>query len=62
MRKFERIRKRNDNSHAIAIAHVADKMLRMIWHILTTKTLHSSRGNTPYNKKIKRVTELAGTA
>ncbi len=59
---YERIRKRNGNSHVIAITHVANKMLRIIWHMLTTKTAYSSRNAALYDRKIKRVTELVGTA
>ncbi len=59
---YERVRKRNGNIHVIAITHVANKMLRIIWPMLTTKTLSSSRSDALYKKKIKRITELAGTA
>ncbi len=63
MREFyERVRKRNGNNHVIAITHVANKMLRIIWHMLTTKTVYSSRNAALYDRKIKRVTELVGTA
>ncbi len=58
---YERVRRRNGNSHVIAITHAATKMLRIIWHMLMTKTPYSSCNNALYNKKIKRVTELAGT-
>ena len=58
MKKFyEKVKARNGGRHAIAITHVANKMLRIIWAMLTTNRLYSSCNAKLYAKKLKRITQ-----
>ena len=50
---YERLKKRNRPS--VAITHVANKMLTIIWHMLTRNELYRERNEDLYRAKIKRV-------
>jgi transposase len=54
LRKFyQRVAKRH--GHSIAIAHVANKMCTIIWHMLTYKKLYNERKSNLYEIKLKRI-------
>src|SRR5262249_33418166 len=54
LRKFYlRIAKRH--GHNIAITHVANKMLTIIWHMLVNKRLYNERKQSLYETKLKRI-------
>ena len=50
---YERLKKRNRPS--VAITHVANKMLTIIWHMLTRNELYKERNENLYRAKIKKV-------
>ena len=50
---YERMKKTHHSS--IAITHVANKMIKIIWHMLANKTLYKDRDEKLYQKKIKRI-------
>jgi transposase len=53
LRKFYlRIAKRH--GHHIAITHVANKMLTIIWHMFVNKKLYNERKQSLYETKLKR--------
>ncbi|CDI06478.1 hypothetical protein NITUZ_60005 [Candidatus Nitrosotenuis uzonensis] len=41
--------------HSIAITHVANKMIIIIWHMLTNRTLYNERKQNLYDAKLKRM-------
>ncbi len=43
------------HKHHVAITHVANKMLTIIWHMLTEGTLYEDRNEKLYRSKIKEV-------
>jgi len=47
------IAKRHD--HQIAITHVANKMITIIWHMLVNKKLYNERKQNLYETKLKRI-------
>ena len=47
-RFYERMRKRH--MHNIAITHVANKMMVIIWHMLTDRTLYKERKDRLYQR------------
>ena len=54
LRKFYlRIAKRH--GHHIAITHVANKMITIIWHMLVNKKLYNERKQSLYETKFKRI-------
>ena len=54
LRKFYlRIAKRH--GHHIAITHVANKMITIIWHMLVNKKLYNERKQNLYETKLKRI-------
>ena len=54
LRKFYlRIAKRH--GHHIAITHVANKMITIIWHMLVNKKLYNERKQSLYETKLKRI-------
>ncbi len=55
-RFYERMRKRH--MHNIAITHVANKMMVIIWHMLTDRTLYKERKDRLYQKKLKKMSSL----
>lgn len=44
--------------HNVAITHVANKMLRIIWHMLTEKRLYDQRDDKRYESKLKRLQSM----
>ena len=50
---YERVKKTHHNS--IAITHVANKMINIIWYMLTNRTLYDDRNEKLYQKKLKRL-------
>ena len=50
---YERMKKTHHSS--IAIAHVANKMIKIIWHMLTSRALYENRNEKLYQKKLKRI-------
>ena len=38
---------------SIAITHVANKMIKIIWHMLTSRALYENRNEKLYQKKLK---------
>ena len=40
---------------SIAITHVANKMIKIIWHMLTNRALYENRNEKLYQKKLKRI-------
>ena len=50
---YMRVRKRH--GHTVAITHVANKMLTIMWHMLCTNTLYNQRKDELYQKKLKRI-------
>lgn len=53
---YQRIAKRH--GHHIAITHVANKMITVMWHMLTNKKLYNERKQNLYNAKLKRIQRL----
>ena len=52
---YERCKKRHGGKHVIAITHVANKMMRIIWAMLTLKEPYKSHNVHRYGRKIKRM-------
>ena len=55
---YEKCKKRHGGKHVIAITHVANKMLRIIWKMLTLKEPYESRNAQLYDKKMKRMDNI----
>ena len=53
---YERLKKRHRPS--VAITHVANKMLTIIWHMLTQNELYRGRNENLYQTKLKRVMKV----
>src|SRR5579875_3100660 len=54
---YEKIVKRHH--HNVAITHVANKMLRILWYMLTEDTLYNERNERLYASKLKRLQRIA---
>ncbi len=54
---YDRIVRRHN--HNVAITHVANKMLRILWHMLTENTLYNERREELYARKLKRLARMA---
>ena len=59
-RKDERLRKfylriAKRHGHHIAITHVANKMITIIWHMLVNRKLYNERKQSLYETKLKRI-------
>ena len=50
---YARLTKRH--KHHVAITHVANKMLTIIWHMLAENSLYEDRNEKLYRSKIKEV-------
>ena len=50
---YERMKKTHHSS--IAITHAANKMIKIIWHMLTNRALYENRNEKLYQKKLKRI-------
>jgi transposase len=55
---YDRLVKRGLH-HNVAITHVANKMLKILWHVLTEDTLYNERSERLYTSKLKRLERLA---
>ena len=54
LRKFY-LRTSKRHGHHVAITHVANKMLTIIWHMLVNKRLYNERKQNLYETKLKRI-------
>lgn len=54
---YDKVVKRHH--HNIAITHVANKMLRILWYMLTEDTLYNERNEKLYSSKLKRLEKIA---
>jgi transposase len=52
-------RKLRRHHHNVAVTHVANKMLRIIWHMLRENRLYNERKQGLYESKLKRLTHTA---
>jgi len=52
-------RKLRRHHHNVAVTHVANKMLRIIWHMLLENHLYNERKERLYESKLKRMTHTA---
>jgi transposase len=52
-------RKLRRHHHNVAVTHVANKMLRIIWHMLQENRLYNERKEELYESKLKRMTHTA---
>jgi len=52
-------RKLRRHHHNVAVTHVANKMLRIIWHMLRENRLYNERKEQLYQSKLKRMTHTA---
>jgi transposase len=50
---YKKMAKRHE--HNVAITHVANKMIRIIWAMLTYKQLYKERKNELYETKLKKI-------
>ena len=57
LRKFY-LRMVKRHSHHIAITHVANKMMTIIWYMLTHKKLYNERKQHLFDTKLKRIQRL----
>ncbi|MFQ5782182.1 MAG: IS110 family transposase [Nitrosopumilus sp.] len=54
---YVRICKRH--GHAVALTHVANKMMTIMWHMLTTKTQYMQQNTKLYQKKLKKIDRIS---
>ena len=52
-------RKLKRHKHNVAITHVANKMLKIIWHMLREDRLYNERSERLYMPKLKRIAYTA---
>ena len=52
---YQNAKARHGGNHPIAITHVANKMVRIIWKMLTAKEPYESRNADRYARKLKRM-------
>ncbi len=52
---YESARKRHAGKHVLAIVVVANKMVGIMWHLLTTGTPYESRNEALYSRKLARL-------
>ena len=55
---YERCKKRHGGKHVIAVTHVANKMIRIIWAMLTLREPYKSHNVQRYGRKIKRMDNI----
>lgn len=53
-------RKARRHHHNVAITHVGNKMLQIIWHMLMENRLYDQRNEERYESKLKRLQSIAG--
>ena len=47
------------HNHNVAITHVATKMLKILWHMLSENMLYNERNERLYNSKLNRMAKSA---
>ena len=52
---YRKARQRHADKHAPAVVVVANKMITIAWHILTTRTPYESRDEDRYRRKLARM-------
>ena len=52
-------KKARRHHHNVAITHVANKMLRILWHMLKENRLYDQRNEVRYESKLKRLRSTA---
>lgn len=52
---YERVKKRHGGKHAIAVTHVANKMLRIMWTMLRKNEPYKDRNERLYQSKLARL-------
>ena len=52
---YESARKRHAGKHMLAIVVVANKMVNIMWHLLTTRTPYESRSRDLYSRKLAKL-------
>lgn len=57
---YARVRKRH--GHNVTLTHVANKMLRVIWAMLTNRELYRERNERLYQQKLKKLADLGRPA
>ena len=55
---YQNAKTRHGGNHPIAITHVANKMVRIIWKMLTAKEPYESRNADRYARKLKRMKKV----
>ena len=55
---YERCKKRRRGKHVIAITHVANKTLRIIWVILILRESYKSHNVHKYDRRIKKMDSI----
>ena len=55
---YQNAKARHGDSHPIAITHVANKMVRIIWKMLTAREPYESRNADRYARKLKRMKNI----
>ena len=55
---YQNAKARHGGNHPIAITHVANKMVRIIWKMLTAKEPYESRNADRYARKMKRMKKV----
>ena len=55
---YQKAKTRHGGNHPIAITHVANKMVRIIWKMLTAKEPYESHNASRYAKKMRRMKKV----
>ena len=55
---YQNVKTRHGDNHSIAITHVANKMARIIWKMLTAKEPYESHNAGRYAKKMRRMKKV----
>ena len=55
---YQNAKTRHGGNHPIAITHVANKMVRIIWKMLTAQEPYESHDASRYAKKMKRMKKI----
>ena len=58
---YERCKARSGGKSVIAATHLANKMLRIIWAMLTNRTLYSTHDKDSYRRKLTKVDKAASS-
>ena len=52
---YQNVKTRRGDNHQIAIAHVANKIIRIIWKMLTAREPYESHNKDRYARKMERM-------